>query len=189
MYMVLPWAIGVIINAVINTPGSWHDARVARPIFDTLRTRVPDDFFLVSDTAFPRGMQSIEGKIRAPLKTGERVPSDPILLQHLLAFNRQLLSYRQTAEWGMRMLQGSFGRLRVPLPITSMTRCRCLIETCARLSNVRARCVGINEIRSVYMPIWRAAEDEQLWLELGDMVFGDVRKRDRVSRFHLEVVG
>lgn len=27
------------------------------------------------------------------------------------AFNRELLSYRQTAEWGMRAIQGSFGRL------------------------------------------------------------------------------
>ena len=63
--------IGVIINAVINSPGSWHDAHVAQPIFKTLRTRVPHNYFLVSDTAFPHGMQSIEGKICAPLKTGE----------------------------------------------------------------------------------------------------------------------
>jgi len=86
------------------------------------------------------------------------------------------------------MLQGSFGRLRVPLPITSAIRRRHRIELCARLSNVRACCVGINEIRSVYVPIWKASEDDQLWLELGDMIFGDIRRRDRVSRFHLEIV-
>ena len=86
------------------------------------------------------------------------------------------------------MLQGSFGQLRVPLPITSETRRRHCIELCARLSNVRARRVGINEICSVYMPIWRDSEDERLWLELGEMVFSDIRKRDRVSRFHLEVI-
>ena len=179
---------GVILTAVINAPGSWHDAHVARPIFDKLRTKIPEDYYLVADTAFPRGAHSIEGKIRAPLKSGEHVPADPILRQHALVFNRQLLSYRQTAEWGMRTLQGSFGRLRVPLPITSETRRRHRIEVCARLSNVRARCVGISEIRSVYMPIWQSSEDDRLWLELGDMVFGDIRKRDRVSRFHLEVV-
>ena len=38
------------------------------------------------------------------------------------------------------------------------------------------------------MPIWKASEDEQLWVDLGDMTFGDVWKRDRVSRFHLVVV-
>ena len=179
---------GVILTAVINAPGSWHDAHVARPIFDKLRTKIPEDYYLVADTAFPRGAHSIEGKIRAPLKSGEHVPADPILRQHALVFNRQLLSYRQTAEWGMRTLQGSFGRLRVPLLITSETHHRHRIELCARLSNVRARCVGISEICSVYMPIWQSSEDDRLWLELGDMVFGDIRKRDRVSRFHLEVV-
>jgi hypothetical protein len=98
--------------------------------------------------------------IRAPLKSGKQVPNDPILLQHLLTFNWQLLSYRQTAEWGMCTLQGLFGHLHVPLPITSKTQHHCHIETCARLSNVCAHCVGINEIHSVYMPIWRASEDE-----------------------------
>jgi len=88
----------------------------------------------------------------------------------------------------MRTIQGSFGRLRVPLKISSERQRSHLIEICLRLTNVRARCVGISQIRNVYMPIWRASEDEQLWLNLGDMVFGDIRKRDRVSRFHLEVL-
>jgi len=105
----------------------------------------------------------------------------------MLTVNRQLLSYRQTAEWGMHTMQGSFGRLRVPLNINSENRCKWLLETCCRLSNVRTRCVGISQIRNVYMPIWKAAEDEQLWLSPGDMIFGDIRKRDRVSRFHLVV--
>ncbi|KAF8799597.1 hypothetical protein BYT27DRAFT_7058723, partial [Phlegmacium glaucopus] len=178
---------GVIISVVLNSPVQ-HDAHVARPIFDQLRTQVPDGYFLVSDTAFPRGTTSITGKIRAPLKGGERITAEPVAQQLTLAINRQLLSYRQTAEWGMRMMQGSFGRLRVPLPISSDKARRRLLETCVRLSNIRARCVGINQIRSVYMPIWRASEDEQLWLNLGDIIFGDIRKRDRVSRFHLQVV-
>jgi hypothetical protein len=92
------------MNAVINAPGSWHNAHVARPIFDVLQRKVPDGFYLVSDTAFPCGSQSIAGKIRAPLKSGERVPADPAARQHLLAVDWQLLLYRQTAEWGMRML-------------------------------------------------------------------------------------
>jgi hypothetical protein len=173
---------------VINSPGSWHDAHIARPIFNILRTKVPDGYFLVADTAFPRGPDSIAGKICAPLKSGDRLPGDPVQCQDLLAYNWQLLSYRQTAEWGMRTLQGAFGRLRVPLPISSENHRHHRIEICARLSNVRARCVGISQIQSVYMPIWRASEDDSLWLELGDMLFGDIRKRDRVSRFHLEVV-
>jgi len=101
--------VGVIISAVVNCPGSWHDAHVARPIFEQLCTKIPDGFYLVSDTTFPRGTTSIEGKICAPLKSGQRITAEPVAQEYTLAFNRQLLSYRQTAEWGMCTIQGSFG--------------------------------------------------------------------------------
>ena len=79
----------------------------------------PEDYFLIADTAFPHGTASIEGKIRAPLKGGEHVPRDRAAWEHLMSFNRQLLSYRQTAEWGMQTIQDSFGQLQVPLKIGS----------------------------------------------------------------------
>jgi hypothetical protein len=42
-------------------------------------------------------------------------------IQERVAFDRELLSYRQTAEWGMPGLQGSFGRLRIPLEIGTLS--------------------------------------------------------------------
>ena len=105
-----------------------------------------------------------------------------------MAFNRQLLSYRQTAEWGMRMLQGSFGRLCIPLPISSTSARVWLLENAVRLANVRTQKVGINQICTVYMNIWRTSEDDRLWLDLGNVLFGDIRRRDRVSRYHLVIV-
>ncbi|KAL0570561.1 hypothetical protein V5O48_011398 [Marasmius crinis-equi] len=179
---------GTIIDAVLNAPGSWHDSNVARPIFERLHTRVPNGYFLVADTAFPRGSSSIAGKIRAPLKSGGRLTDTQAERDMALRFNRQLLSYRQTAEWGMRTIQGSFGRLCVPLDVNSPRKRKRLLENCSRLFNVRARCVGINQIKSVYVPIWRATEDEALWEELGNTLFGEIRKRDRVARFHLVTV-
>jgi hypothetical protein len=149
---------------------------------------IPQGYYLVADTAFPRGTRSISGKIRAPLKSGDRVPADVEEREQSMRYNRQLLSYRQTAEWGMRTMQGSFGRLRVPLKISDTTDRQELLELCVRLFNVRANCVGISEIRSVYEPIWKASEDEQLWNDLGNMIFGEIRRRDRVSRYHLVVL-
>ncbi len=128
--------IGKIIDAVINCPGSWHDSCVARPIFARLKNEVPDGYFLIADTAFPRGTSSIAGKIKAPVKAGKYIPAACNEQEAVLAFNRQLLSYRQTAEWGMQTLQESFGRLRVPLPIESVDARRQLIETCIRLNNL-----------------------------------------------------
>jgi len=132
-------------------------------------------------------MASISGKIRAPLKAGQQIPEEHAAQQLMLTVNHQLLSYCQTAEWGMHTMQDSFGRLHIPLNINSENCCKQLLETCCRLSNVQTHCVGISQIKNVYMPIWKAAEDEQLWLSLGDMIFVDIQKRDRISCFHLVV--
>ncbi len=83
----------------------------------------------------------------------------------------------------MRALQGSFGRLRVPLDINDEQGRVRLILTCVRLNNLRANRVGISEIRRVYEPLWRS-EDDELWENFKDMLFADVRRRDRVSRFY-----
>ena len=181
----MPLYSGTITAAVLNAPGSWHDSHVARPIYQQLLEKTPDDYYLVADSAFPRGTIAVAGKIQAPIKGGAVVPADATAREELLAFNRQLLSYRQSAEWGMRTLQGSFGRLRVPLDVHDESgRCD-LLETCCRLTNLRACRVGISQIRSVYMPTWRESEDERLWSNLQDMVFGDIRHSDRVARYHL----
>ncbi|TFK50298.1 hypothetical protein OE88DRAFT_1808659, partial [Heliocybe sulcata] len=157
---------GVIIHATLNAPGSWHDAHTARPLFEKLYTSTPDNFYLVTDTAFPRSAVSIAGKIRAPLKTGQRVEGTAAEQDETLTFNRELLSYRQTAEWGMRAMQGGFARLRVPLDINDSEGRRALLELCCRLHNVRAVCIGINQIRSVYMPTWQAIEGKEIWSRL-----------------------
>jgi hypothetical protein len=93
----------------------------------------------------------------------------------MLAYNRQLVSYRQTAEWGMRTIRGAFDlRQR-------------LLENTSRLTNIQARRVGISQIRTVYLGVWQESEDQCMWTDLGNMLFGNIRQRDHVSRFHLVV--
>ncbi|KAH9944896.1 hypothetical protein B0H21DRAFT_436067 [Amylocystis lapponica] len=132
-------------------------------------------------------MEQIAGRIRAPLKQGDRVARNPLIRGRVMAFNRQLLSYRQTAEWGMRGLQGSFGRLRLPLDIHRIKRRQSLLENCVRMNNVRARLIGISQIRNVYMPIWKDGDGDGVWEDLGNFLMRDIRRNDRVSRFHLVV--
>ncbi|KAG6847397.1 hypothetical protein H0H93_008476 [Arthromyces matolae] len=176
---------GLIIAAKINAPGSWHDAHVAQTIFEKLRTQTPDGFYMVADTAFPRGTNDIKGRIRAPVKAGQQLRGTEEEIQEQMAFDRELLSYRQTAEWGNRTLQGSFGRLQIPLEIDDAQRRGDVLETTVRAHNLRCNRVGFNQIQSVYMPIWRSnADDEDIWLHFRDIVFGDQRRKDRVSRFH-----
>jgi hypothetical protein len=105
-----------------------------------------------------------------------------------MAHNASLLGYRQTAEWGMRALQGAFGRLRVPLDINDTYRRVRIIELSCRMHNVRTLCMGINQIRSVYAPDREVTDEDRMWDNFHDMLFKDIRKFDRVSRFHLHVV-
>ncbi len=179
----------MIIGCRLNAPGSWHDAKIAQRIFDKLRTETPDGYYIVADTAFPRGARSIDGKIKAPLKQGQRLPRDPEERAELERFNRQLLSCRQAAEWGMRTLQGSFGRLQLPLNIGDDKARAELLEICVRLHNVRTTLVGINQIRNTYEPIWKEAEDDDMWDHFGDMLVSDIHAHDRVTRFHGDYSG
>jgi hypothetical protein len=82
----------------------------------------------------------------------------------------------------MQALQGSFGRLRVPLNITNAEGRARLIELCVRLHNVCANLVGINEIRNVYEPLWHG-KDDALWFEFENLLIQDIRRRDCVARF------
>jgi hypothetical protein len=177
---------GVIIAANFNAPGSWHDSRVAQPIYDKLQNETPDGFYLVADTAFPRGAVEIEGRIMAPIKSGQRLRGTDDEIEERFAYDRELLSFRQTAEWGMRSIQGSFGQLRMPLQINDKDARGDLLEICFRLHNLRTRRIGYNEIEKVYMPEWRKTlDDEEIWNQFEEMVFGDQRQKDRVSRFHV----
>jgi hypothetical protein len=120
------------------------------------------------------------------MKAGEILRMTEEEKQAAVRFDNQLLACRQAAEWGMRTIQGSFGRLRIPLPINDTKGRANLIEICVRLSNVRARLVGISQIKDVFMPIWKE-DDGGVWDSSETMLFGQIRQKDRVSRFHLHV--
>jgi hypothetical protein len=142
----------------------------------------------VTDTAFPRGTDQIVGHIKAPMKDGARLPLNLAERENVMRHDRQLLSFRQTAEWGMHTMQGSFGRLRVPLSIKDRDLRGDILESASQLFNLCARTVGYNQIRSVYMPIWKGGEQEELWATFKSMLFSEQHRNDRVNRFHLDVV-
>ena len=84
----------------------------------------------------------------------------------------------------MRTLQGSFGRLRLPLQVGDPQARAVLLQVCAHLHNLRTNMVGINQIRNTYEPIWRETDD--LWDNFGDALISDISRKDRVSRFHVD---
>ncbi|KAE9382716.1 hypothetical protein BT96DRAFT_930189 [Gymnopus androsaceus JB14] len=78
----------------------------------------------------------MRGKIHAPMKGGERIPADLVQQEQIMRRNCELLSFRQTVEWGMHIVQGLFGRLHVPLDINNAAGCFRLLEICCCLTNV-----------------------------------------------------
>jgi hypothetical protein len=90
---------------------------VAYPIYKQLLSNTPDGFYLISDTAFPHGTADINGRIVTPMKSGQKFKGMQAEIEEKYLFDHEVVSYWQTAEWGMRSIQGSFGRLRLPLPI------------------------------------------------------------------------
>ena len=75
----------------------------------------------------------------------------PEVRQILLERAHRYVSLRQSAEWGIRALQGTFTRLKSRL--TSNNRIRSLIiETILLLSNFRTTHVGLNQIATVFNP-------------------------------------
>ncbi len=63
---------------------------------------------------------------------------------------RQATSAQQTAEWGMRMIQSSFPRLKDCFIYEERGERRITLKMIILLYNMRARMVGINQIRNTY---------------------------------------
>ena len=61
-----------------------------------------------------------------------------------------ITSARQAAEWGMRAIQGTFGRLHTTLTADE-TRRRTILTCIMHLHNYQTRLVGMNQITSVYV--------------------------------------
>ena len=75
--------------------------------------------------------------------------------------NAEATSTRQSAEWGMRALQASFPRLKDRFIYEENGERRIMMKVWLHLCNLRARRVGINQIRSMDLPALEVNVNEQ----------------------------
>jgi hypothetical protein len=144
---------GTITRAILKAPGSWHDSHIAEQLYGTLLNNTPPGFRCLANTAFPCCTDWLNYRILAPKKKGERLPSDPTKFARLKVLNKQVVSARQAAEWGMRALQGSFGRLKLPLPASNHKAQANIIHLAVRLHQLWCQSVGINQTATVYQDV------------------------------------
>ena len=139
---------GTIIYASINHPGNYHDSRASAAIYEVVNDPLltPDPYRLLGDSAFP----SRTGKIIA-LKKSNQFSHDPAIRAEQKEMQFLLSSARQTVEWGMRVIQGTFQRLHIPLKSSDTQYNYILIRLCLHLSNMRTRRMGVfNQIQTVF---------------------------------------
>lgn len=141
-------SFGAIIWVRSNCPGSWHDIKIARPLVDLMSTS-PYPYCILADSGFRAGPM-MKDKILVP---GRRPPSNA-QEDH---FARSLITARQAAEWGMRSLQGTFGRLKSGLPEDHEKRAK-ILNVSFGLHNLVVRRVGINQTLQVFDEEWLPGE-------------------------------
>jgi hypothetical protein len=141
---------GTIVWAAYNLPGSWHDAVLARPLFDRLlnSSQTPSHFALIADSAFPSNKDMID-RIITPPKVDQIYKNNLNSSRRNTASATEVIRARQGVEWGMHSLQSTFARLHVPLPYDP-PHTRCLLKLIFHLFNLRVRKVGLNQLRTVY---------------------------------------
>jgi hypothetical protein len=173
---------GTIMHAILNAPGSWHDSTIAEPLYDQLLYHTPPGYRVISNTAFPCKSARLQKRILAPVKRGNQLPDDSVEFARLQLLNEQLVSARQAAEWGMCSIQGSFARLKLPLPATDHEYWLNMLQVICRLHQLRCWSVGINQTANVYQSVWD--DDQILCQEFHKMLFSNIQGQCHISRYY-----
>lgn len=143
--------LGIVMYAAINYPGSWHDSTVAVDLCQLAILKLaPHSFALCVDQGFPRS-GDLEDVFVGPISKKRRRNLSDIVKDALLTQHAKYISLRQSAEWGMRSLQGTFTRLKSRLTSDKQKRSK-LIHCIILLHNFRTHHVGLNEIAEVFNP-------------------------------------
>jgi DDE superfamily endonuclease len=131
-----------------NIPDSIHDSKIAEwggvyhklsKVFRKTRGKC------CTDSAFSLA--------RCPfiLKAGQANYENLNCLVESYNLSKEIASIRQTLEWGMRCMQASFPRLKDRFYYKEFGERKLILKLCILLHNLRARRVGINQIKNVYI--------------------------------------
>lgn len=143
---------GTIPIAFFNVPGSVHDSQVAE--LGNIYAKLEEVYNSTGgkccvDSAFSNHKKDYLLKsgqdllnTSAPTRREQRIE---------LQLRRQTTSARQTAEWGMLSIQSSFPRVKDRFIYEERGERRIVMKMFVLLYNMRARMVGINQIRNTYM--------------------------------------
>lgn len=144
---------GTIPIAHMNLPGATHDSTIAD--WGDIYIKLERVYNLTGgicavDSAFRMRNAPYIMKSSQTNFVGEGATSDAQRLD--IMRKQQCTSMRQCAEWGMRAVQSSFPRLNDKFPFETRGERRIAIKMMVLIYNLRARMVGINQIKNFFMP-------------------------------------
>jgi hypothetical protein len=140
---------GKVKFACINFPGSMHDSAVSMELIAYLIGKI-GIYKVCVDQGFPRGGDLFDIFV-GPISKRVMRQVAPNLKALLKERSHKYTSLRQSGEWGMRALQGSFARLKTRL--TSNKRKRLdIVHGIILLHNFRTTHIGLNQIATVFNP-------------------------------------
>jgi hypothetical protein len=143
---------GTFPIAFFNVPGSVHDSQVAHwgRVYDKLGAMYNDTSRKCTiDSAFgkvnrPFLIKSLQDYLVSTMATHKEQRLD-------IQRKQQATLMRQAAEWGMRTIQSSFPRLKDTFVYDDTGEHPILMNMVRLLYNLRARTVGISQIKNVFM--------------------------------------
>jgi hypothetical protein len=138
---------GKIIFACVNFPGSWHDAQVSASLITKVVANI-GDFKICVDQGFPRSGDLLN-KFVGPISRRARLNLPVETRRSVLRRHNTYVSLRQSSEWGMRALQGTFVRMKSRLTSNKRKR-KLILSVIILLHNFRTHVVGLNQIATVF---------------------------------------
>ena len=145
---------GLIIDCVMNVPGSVHDSTIA--IWGGTYIKLKELYernggICCVDSAFAAGHAPY------PLKSAQDINSAKDA--HHMVQLQEATSLRQVAEWGMRAIQGSMPRLKDHMMYEENGERKRIMKLIPKLYNLRVARVGLNQIANTYVPAWTKNAD------------------------------
>ena len=128
----------------INAPGMWYDSTIAEyGIYERMEDafNVHGGRVVLVDSTF-----KLQGKDYL-IKSSQQDPDNA----GGIVLNRQATSLRQLSEWGMRMIQGQFPRLKDRIVLEDFGERKVILNLMVLLYNYQASTVGINQILNTFM--------------------------------------
>lgn len=140
---------GKIFFAALNYPGSWHDGSLVMELLAWLKEKI-GAFKVCVDQGFPRSGDAFDIFV-GPFSEKAARNLSPILRDSLLNMANIYTSLRQSSEWGMRALQGTFPRLKTRMT-SNQTKRKLILKSIVLIHNFRTEIVGLNQICTVFNP-------------------------------------